>query len=133
MFDHTADLGIDCSGRTMKELLENAGAVLVDLVIDRDILQGLDNRVFAVAGDDREELLVNFLRELLYLVNGEGFLPKTMTIVDLDEKELSCCLKGEPFRRGKHRLKREIKAVTYHAVSIVEDSAGMSARVVLDV
>ncbi len=132
LFEHTADLGLESTGRDMKELAENAAADLVDLIIDRGDLVEKEERLLTVRGEDREELLIDFLREVLYLVNGEGFLPKTIKVVTLDGGRLICRLAGEPYQRDEHELKREIKAVTYNA-SIEEGEEGLTARVVLDV
>ena len=133
MFDHTADLGIECSGRTMKELLENAAAVMLDCMFERDGLEAIEEHALSAAGDDREELLINFLREILYRVNGERFLPKEIAITSLEGARLTCRLAGEHYDGDRHRWKGEIKAVTYHNVSIEEGPAGLTARVVLDV
>lgn len=133
MFDHTADLGIECSGRTMKELLEKTAAAMLDCMFERDELEATEEHTLSAAGDDREELLINYLREILYRVNGKGFLPKEIAITSLDGARLTCRLAGEPYDGDRHHWKGEIKAVTYHAVAIEEGPAGLTARVVLDV
>ncbi len=133
MLDHTADLGIECAGRTMKELLEHAATVMLDCIFEREGLEAIEEQTLTAAGDDREELLINFLREILYRVNGEGFLPKEIALTSLVGTRLTCRLVGENYDGHRHRWKREIKAVTYHAVAIEEGPAGLTAQVVLDV
>ena len=87
----------------------------------------------AVEGDDPADLLVNFLREALYLWNGEEWLIKTCTVRRADDRCVTALLWGESFDPSRHRIKTEIKAVTYHQASVDPDGDGWKARMVFDV
>ncbi len=132
-FDHTADLGLEIYGRDEKEIFSNAAFALCDTMTDIDGVAMREKRTVAVEGSDREDLLVNFMRELLSLFHIEGFLLRRFAISELDDHSLSGEAEGEPFDPEKHVIKVEIKAITYHQVRIVPTSDGFMGRVICDV
>ncbi|MBP1721013.1 MAG: putative cytosolic protein [Deltaproteobacteria bacterium] len=131
--DHTADLRIEISGKDEKEVYQNAGMAVHDLIADLRHVKPKEVRKVTVEGRDREDLLVNFLREILYLYNGEHWLLKKLTIVKFGRGKIEAMLTGEPFDRSRHGLKHEIKAVTYHQAEVKETQEGWKARVIFDV
>jgi len=133
IFDHTADLGLEVYGTDDRDLFRNAALALFDILTDRGRVRGREERAIAVEGADREELLVNFLREVLSLYNSEGWLVHECAIRGMDDCHLRATVTGEPFDRGRHTIDREIKAVTYHRVRIERTARGLTGRVVCDV
>ena len=75
-FDHTADIGVEVTGRTRKELFVNAAEALFDVMIENKTGEksAKQQKKITVEGADVADLLINFLRELLYLFNGEKFI-----------------------------------------------------------
>jgi SHS2 domain-containing protein len=141
-FDHTADIGVEIFGRTKKELFANAAGALFDIliqVIDDNIKKSPETKVRqkirTVDGADVEDLLINFLRELLYAFNGTGWVVDHCEIVECSNKKLVAHLWVEPYNKKKHLLKTEIKAVTYSSrgLSIKKLKLGWKARVIFDV
>jgi SHS2 domain-containing protein len=133
VFDHTADLGVEIFGETEAGLFENAAYALYDLMADLRTVAAKETRTLSVEGTDREDLLINYLREALYLFNGEQWLLKKVAIHEIGEDRLSAEAQGETFDPARHNMKREIKAVTYHRAEVRKTSAGWSARVIFDV
>lgn len=133
VFDHTADLGVEISGRSAEEFFVHAAFALFDLITDLRNVKAAQVRKVVVEGADREDLLVSYLRELLYLFNGEGLLLSDYEIMELDSQRLVGEVRGEPFDPGRHRINVEIKAVTYHQALIRETETGWIGRVVFDV
>ena len=132
-FDHTADLGLEIYGRDEKELFSNAAFALFDMITDIDAVAITEKRTVTVEGSDREDLLVNFMRELLSLFHIEGFLVRRFTLYELEEHSLSGEVHGEIFDPNRHGMNIEIKAVTYHQVQITPTSDGLTGRVICDV
>lgn len=114
IFDHTADLGLEIYGRDGKELFSNAAFALFDTITDIDGVAMREKRTVEVEGSDREDLLVNFMREILSLFHIGGFLISRFTVHELDENSLSGEAEGEIFDPKIHGINVEIKAVTYH-------------------
>lgn len=133
LFDHTADLGVEIYGKTVKELFTNAAFAVFDSIADLSRVSTTEERTIIVEGEGWEDLLVNFLREILYLFNGEGLLLKEYSIRKIDSHHLEGKVSGERFDPSKHRIYKEIKAVTYHQVAVRETPDGWQGRVIFDV
>lgn len=133
VFDHTADLGLEIYGKDEKELFSNAAFALFDIITNIDGVVIEEERKLVVEGSDREDLLVNFLREILYMFNGEGLLLREFSISELDSRHLIGEARGEYFDQDRHRINEEIKAVTYHQVSVRETPGGWKGRIICDV
>ena len=135
MFDHTADIGVEIFGRTKKELFANAAWALTDLMLNRragEEVKGRKKRL-SLEGEDTADLLVNFLRELLYLFNGEACIVQSCQIMEISNQRLVAELIAKPFVRNREAVKMELKAVTYHGLSVVKDKRGWKAKVIFDV
>lgn len=133
IFDHTADLGVEITGASQEEVYAGAAGALFDLLTDLSSVRESEERTLTVEGEGPDDLLVNFLRELLYFWNGEGFLMKRCTVREAAPRRLTAVLRGETYDPARHRIRMEIKAVTYHQASIRRTAAGWMGRVVFDV
>ena len=134
-FDHTADIGIEVTGRTRKELFVNAAQALFDVMIESktgEVSKRKQKKV-TIEGADVADLLINFLRELLYLFNGEKFITCGCEIIEFSSKALKVRLTGEQFNSKKHLIKTEIKAVTYSGAKVERIKSGWRARIIFDV
>ena len=132
-FDHTADMGIRIFGRTVEEVYVNAAYALFDQLIDlRKVGDGAIHEI-SVEGADREDLLIRWLGELLFLCQGRGYLFKEFSILHLDSNSLRAIARGEIFDPSRHRFKTEIKAVTYHQVEVRKKDEGWEGKVLFDV
>lgn len=134
-FDHTADLGIEINGRTKKELFTNAAWALNDILLDsREKKSGRGTqKTIKVEGSDISDLLINFFRELLYQFNGKRNIVGRCEIIACNNERLTASLLLQPFDNKVHAVKTEIKAITYHGLSVVKCKSGWKARVIFDV
>ena len=132
-FDHTADLGLEIYGQDEEELFSNAAFALFDTITDIGGIAMREKRTVSVEGSDREDLLVNFMRKLLSLFHIEGFLLRRFAVYELDEHSLSGEAEGEHFDQKKHGIKMEIKAVTYHGISVQKVNDEWEARIIFDI
>jgi SHS2 domain-containing protein len=140
LFNHTADLGIDVFGKTQADLFSHAALALFDVMVDEADMQTAQCREskasclsIVIRGADRTDLFVNFLREILYLFNGEGFVLTACRIVQIRAKFLQAEIQAVSYDARIHRVKMEIKAVTYHQAAVVKTDAGWRGRIVFDV
>ena len=126
---------MEVTGRTRKELFVNAAEALFDVMIENKAgrVAAKQQKKITVEGTDVSDLLINFLREMLYLFNGEQFITRNCEIIEFTDKKLQARLTGESFNRGKHLIKTEIKAVTYSGVTVEKQKNGWRARVIFDV
>jgi SHS2 domain-containing protein len=133
LINHTADLGIHVFGTDPVELFANAAFATFDMLTEIDSLKSLKTTNLKVTGDDWSDLMVNWLRELLYLWNGKELLVKKAQILALSEKELSANVELDPFDPDRHEIKIEIKAVTYHQIQVSSSPQGWEAKIIFDV
>lgn len=135
LFDHTADIGVEVTGRTRKELFVNAAQAVFDVMIENKMGSGMakQHRKLKVEGTDVADLLINFLREILYQFNGEKFITGSCEMIKFTSKELQARLTGESFNNKKHLIKTEIKAVTYSGLKVEKVKAGWVAKIIFDV
>jgi SHS2 domain-containing protein len=133
LFDHTADVGVEAYGKTVNELFANAAFAVFDILADLSHVSPIVERKIVVDGEGWADLLVNYLREILYMYNGEGLLLKEFSIIDIDPWRLVGKVAGAPFDPAKHTINTEIKAVTYHQAAVKEAHGMWTARVIFDV
>ena len=132
MINHTADIGMEFFGRTKEELFASAGEGLFDALCDLSEVRRKESFNIDVEGVDEEDLLIQWLRELLYLHNVKGMLLAGFDEVKLKDNRLTAKVSGEKMRPRKHQIKGEIKAVTYHDL-LVKKNDRWTARVIFDV
>ncbi len=132
LIEHTADLGMEFFGHDMKALFISAAEGIFDEITEREDLSCTESFEIEVEGADREDLLIDWLRELLYLHQVKGMLLKRFSISKIDDRRLRGTAEGEVFNAGRHIIKREVKAATYHDLSISEKEGQWTARVIFD-
>jgi SHS2 domain-containing protein len=132
-FDHTADIGIHVFGRSLPELFENAGFALFDIITDIETVREREMRSFALQRDSLDELLVEWLGNLLFINATELFLFRRFHVMQIDGESLQAEAWGEPLQDEVHTIKAEVKAVTYHKLEVYEEQGLWHATVVLDI
>jgi SHS2 domain-containing protein len=130
--EHTADVRMEAYGATIEELFLNAAMGFTSLLAsDAHIVGTADLEVDLEAGEP-EELLVNWLRELLYQHETSGFVLFEARILEISPKRLKAKLMGGT-RSVDDQKDMEVKGVTYHGISVEKTDSGYSARVVFDI
>jgi SHS2 domain-containing protein len=128
--DHEADIGLEVNGKTLEELFKNAASGLFSLLVDLQNVKPEVGKKLEITGNG--ELLINFLNELLYLWDTEGFIPKEFSL-RIENDRLTGNAIGGLFDPLRHTIKKEIKAVTYHEFSLTREKGICKARFILDV
>jgi len=119
LIDHTADVAIKAYGKTLSEAFENAAKGMFDIITDNSEIENIGQEDIELEADNLEELLVDWLSELLFL-NSSNNLVFGFFKVEIDEKKNKLLAKvfGEKFNISKHKAGAEIKAVTYHMLEV---------------
>ena len=133
MLDHTADLRIRVSGSDPAALFKNAGLALFDLIVEPDTLTTDETLEVQVHGEDPADLMVNYLRELLYLWTGGEKLVKMIHILHISDTAVSARVSTDRYQPQCHDILHEIKAVTYHQIDVRMTADGWQALVVFDI
>lgn len=133
LISHTADLGIEVTGEDLKELFSNAGHAFIDVITDVGLVLPKQKEIIDVSAQDLEELMVKWLNEFLYLYDTKQLLFCEFVPLSLDSKTLKAQVRGEPFDASRHLVKHEIKAVTYHSLSVKKKDGVWQARIIFDI
>jgi SHS2 domain-containing protein len=121
------------AGTDPADLFKNAGLALFDLVAETDHLESREEAEIHVTGDDPADLMVNYLRELLYLWTGKQKLVKLIDIVHVSDTAVSARVSTDRYQPERHEILHEIKAVTYHQIDVSRTTEGWEATVVFDI
>ena len=132
-FEHTADLGLRIRADDLDELFAEAGRALFSVIVENlGEVRPVEEVTFEIEGEGHEELLRDWLAELLYTFHSEHWL-----LAEFDVKRhrtgLTATAGGEPFDPKRHRLDAEVKAITYHGLKVEHDDDGWLAEVIVDI
>lgn len=118
---------------SLEQLFVSAASGLFDVISGIDQIRPETEFQIEVEGIDPEDLLINWLRELLYLHQVKRILLCEFHISEINDTRLVGSVKGEPFDAKRHEIKKEIKAATYHGIEVTENKGCWTARVIFDV
>lgn len=131
LLEHTADVGVRAYGDSISECFENAAKGMFDIITDYSKLESKGEYEIRLKADDLEQLLVDWLSELLFLNSAENLVFGVFK-VKIKDKSLSAVVSGENFDTSKHNIGAEIKAVTYHMIE-VKKSRPFHVQVLFDI
>jgi len=139
ILEHTADVGLRAFGATLPELFANAARGLIALALEPLGIgdaapQAIPEqcRKLSARGEDREELLVHFLSEILYALDTEGWRFAEFRFQTLAANLIEAEGWGSCAERSEHS-RVAVKAVTYHQVSVTQTAEGWEAVVYFDI
>ena len=133
-FETTADLGVEATGKSLEEAFKEGAKGLYNIMVDIDKVDKREAVEFEVEGESLEELLYNFLNELLFYTDVDNlvFSDFDIKIEKDDNYRLRCTAYGEKIDKKKHNIKEEVKAVTYHKMEIKQEDDGWKIRYIVD-
>ena len=133
MLEHTADIGFEAFGASRQDVFRNAARALMHVMVDLETIAPREGKPLSAEASDMPSLLVNWLSEILYLFDAEGWLFRDFQFDALTERVVTAVARGERFDRRKHQVKLLVKAVTYHQLDLVETAEGWRAQVYVDI
>ena len=133
ILEHTADIGFRAWGKNAAELFSHAALALQSIAVEMASVEERAAYPIAASGDDVESLLVNFLNELLYYLDGERVVMRRFDIDRISAEELAGRGWGEPRDPERHPPKLVVKGVTYHQREVAERAGRWTAQVFLDI
>lgn len=128
--EHTADWALRVWGADLPALFENAARGMVSLVGGTpDLAQPASHRAFSLQAPDDETLLIDWLTELIFLVEDEQIIFTEITVRRLENRALEAEAAGYPGRD----IQKHIKAATYHNLVIRQAGNQYETVIVFDV
>ena len=128
-----SELAVKVFGNSQANLFVNSASALFDVMTDVGKVEVKDRLPLEVEGVDRDDLLVNWMRELLYLYQGSGYLLKEFHIQEVKNTALKAEVCGEKIDPDRHEIHKEITAVTYHQSRMQQTGDQWTAQVIFEI
>jgi len=133
VLEHTADIGIRVKSSSLEDLFKSAGLAIADLSVEKQKIQNPEKHKIVIMqkAANVEELLVNWLNELLSVSATEALIFEEIKINQINENFVDAIAIGTDIRNYKTNL--EIKAATYHQLGVQKINSHWLAEVIFDV
>jgi SHS2 domain-containing protein len=136
IIDHTADIGIFAYGKTKREVFINAAKGMFEIIAgeNRELKENFYDKI-KLEAKSLEDLLIAWLNELLYISEVKLVILNKFKIKELSDGQIKAEVGGTKINHLSIRIKREVKAVTYHRLEIKKDeeSGLWRAQVIFDI
>jgi protein archease len=131
-FEHTADIGLRARAADLNSLFAEAAKAFFSVIVENaEEVRAVDEFSVTVEADERDDLLYDWLAELLYLFDTEHVLLGEFDVTVRDGG-LNATVRGEPIDSTRHRLDMEVKAITYHELKVEQNGDEWLAEVIID-
>lgn len=129
--EHTADIKFRAFGKNLSEAFENSALAMFNTMYSESVKKKIKKKI-KVKGKDLENLLYNFLEELLFYMDSENFFLSKIK-VKIDEKDLTLEAEAEGDETKNYAIHLDVKAVTYNEMFVHKEKNKYTCQVVLDV
>ena len=116
-FEHTADIGAHVYGAMLPELFQNAAQAMFTALGELHKTDVRDEKPVEIEAGTIEDLLHDWLAELLYEVEANHVLYDDMDLT-VEPGKLTALLRGAEIDFANSQTNEEIKAVTYHQLRV---------------
>lgn len=130
--EHTADAKFQAFGNTLEEAFSNAALAMFSVMTEPEKIKPKLEREISTDGNDQKALLYNWLEELLYLVDTEGFLLNSVKKLSIKGHILEAVVVGD-LVSNKYKTHDHVKAVTYNEMEIKKEKDKVIVQVVVDI
>ncbi|MFN0152573.1 MAG: archease [bacterium] len=130
--DHPSDALLRIRATGMRALFAAAARATFALMTDLDRVELRTARPIACAAPNREELLAVWLNELIGAASAEALFFREFDITHISDTAIEATARGEAIDTKRHALHKEVKAATYHRLSIRDIAGAWEATVLLD-
>lgn len=136
ILEHTADIGIMAYGKTKREVFTNTAKGMFEIIAGetKNLKKNFYDKI-KLEADNPEGLLFAWLNELLYISETRLVILNKFQIKKLSDFQIEGEVEGIKIDPLFVKIKKEIKAVTYHRLEIKEDkeSGLWRAQIIFDI
>ena len=110
----SGDFAFEASGETLEDLFTSCAEACFSAMAELSKIEPKIDYSINISADNLDDLLVDFLSELIYLKDAEKIFFSRFDIrIDNDNISLNAVAQGERIDYNKHDIKVEVKAATY--------------------
>ncbi len=124
-------MAFEAYGKDLNELFSNAAKAVTSVMFEGDIGHKIVKKI-ELEEDEDIVLLQRWLSEIVYLHDSDRLLFSRFD-VKTNGRKLSATIYGEKYDPKRHKFIIDVKAVTYHKMSIEKTKSGYKCTVVVDV
>ena len=129
-----SEIAVRVVGTSQADLFANSAFTLFDvMVMDVDKVEARERIPLEVEGTDRDDLMVNWMRELLYLYQGSGYLLREFLIREVKDTVVKAEVAGEKIDPDRHEIKQEIATVAFHKSRMDKTGNQWTAHLIFEV
>jgi len=130
--EHAADAGIRVTADSREELFVRAAEGMFTLVADARDIEPEELLTVSVEAPDIETLMVYWLSELNFYHQVHRWLFRKYKIVEMVDFRITAELNGIRVVPNTRNVFAEIKAVTYHGLSVRQEGDRWLAEIIFD-
>ena len=131
---HQSELAVRVVGNSQADLFANSALTLFDVMVtDVQKIECKESIPLEVEGTDRDDLMVNWVRELLYLYQGSGYLLKEFLIREVKDTLVKADVQGEKIDPDRHEIQQEIAAVASHKSRMQKTGNQWTAHLIFEI
>jgi SHS2 domain-containing protein len=130
--EHTADVRMEVFGNSSEDLFHNAALGFADILKESADPEKTQLISLQINSDNIEDLLIDWLRELLYLHEAKKLLLLCVNSLSIKNNTLRASITAAPISET-NQPEIELKGVTYHKFSIQKSETGYSAKIIFDI
>ena len=128
-----SELAVKVVGNSQADLFANSAFALFDVMTDVEKIEIKERLPLEVEGADRDDLMVNWMRELLYLYQGSGYLLREFQVREVKDTLVKADVCGEKIDPDRHEIKKEVAAVAYHQSRMEKTGNQWTAQLIFEV
>lgn len=135
---HTADVLIEAWGNTLEEAFECAALGVFEVMTDTSRVQPSVEVTITARGVDLEALLYDWIEQLIIIFDTRQLLLSRFKVAGISRDlngmlQLRALAWGEEYDPERHESRTLVKAMTYHAMEIVQEPERVTLRFVVDI
>ncbi len=131
---HQSELAVKVVGDSQADLFANSAFALFDVMVAAvDAVETKERIPLEVEGTDRDDLMVNWMRELLYLYQGSGYLLREFLIREVKDTTVKAEVLGEKIDPDRHEIKQEIATVAFHKSRMQKTGNQWTAQLIFEI
>jgi SHS2 domain-containing protein len=128
-----SELAVRVAGNSQADLFVNSAFALFDVMTDVEKVDIKERMSLEVEGTDRDDVMVNWMRELLYLYQGSGYLLKEFAIREAKDTLVRAEVCGEKIDPDRHEIRKEIHGIAYHQSRMQKTGDQWTAQLIFEI
>ena len=135
-FEHTADIGVRGTADTKEKAFSETAKAMLSVMVDSAKVEEKGRFDIQVKADSLENLLIEFLNEILFIMDFKEAVMKTVKVKEIKERAGEFYLTATGFgekKKEEHEFMTEVKAATYSQLEVREENGKWIAQCIVDV